>query len=94
MIKRSFIILLGVSYNLEKSIWKQNIHSWDDFIFAKKIKGISDKRKVYYNLFLKKAKRELYNLNSEFFTKLLPSSEHWRLYDFFKDEAVFLDIEV
>ena len=24
---------------------------------------------------------------------MLPKNEHWRLYDFFKEEAVFLDIE-
>jgi len=40
-----------------------------------------------------KAREALYNFNSQYFLDILPQSENWRLYEFFKDEAVFLDIE-
>jgi len=35
----------------------------------------------------------LRNDNASFFTNTLPFSDQWRLYDQFKDEAVYLDIE-
>ena len=35
----------------------------------------------------------MYNFNSSYFIGLLPQSEMWRLYDFFREDAVFLDIE-
>ncbi|MBI2661098.1 hypothetical protein HYX09_02395 [Candidatus Woesearchaeota archaeon] len=93
MIQNSFVLLERISAKLEKSIWRQGIRDWDDFANAKKIRGISNARKLYYERRLKEAKKELYSLNSSYFIDLLPSSETWRLYDFFRDSAVFLDIE-
>ena len=93
MIENSFIFLEGIGRKLEGSIWKQGIRNWDNFINAGKIKGISRARKLYYGRRLKEAKKELYNLNSSYFIGLLPQPEMWRLYDFFLEEAVFLDIE-
>ena len=39
------------------------------------------------------AQHSLNTYNTRHFLNLLPQSEMWRLYSFFKDEAVFLDIE-
>jgi len=94
VIRKSFIFLPGISYNLEKSLWNQGILNWNDFLKSKKIKGISTKRKNIYNLILNKVKSELFSLNSDYFIDKLPSSENWRLYKFFENEVVFLDIEV
>jgi len=93
MIENSFVILEKISKGTEKNIRKQNINTWDDFIDAQQIKGISNKRKIYYSRKLIEARKALYNLNSNYFIDLLPLSETWRLYDFFKDNVVFLDIE-
>ncbi|MBI2130355.1 ribonuclease H-like domain-containing protein, partial [Candidatus Woesearchaeota archaeon] len=93
MIQNSFVLLERISAKLERNIWGQGIRDWDDFANAKKIRGISNARKLYYERRLKEAKKELYSLNSSYFIDLLPSSETWRLYDFFRDSAVFLDIE-
>ena len=49
--------------------------------------------KYHYFVLFEKARYNLYNFNSSYFFGLLPTAEHWRVYDFFKDEAVFLDIE-
>jgi uncharacterized protein len=92
MIKQSFIFLDKVKDKTEKNIWNQGIDNWDSFISAKKVEGISNFRKKYYDRQLLKARNELYSLNSEYFMKL-PQSEMWRLYGFFRDSVVFLDIE-
>lgn len=93
MIRSSFIFLERIGNKKEKAIWNSGIKSWDDFLNAKKVRGIGKKAKPYYNRKLIEARKELYEFNSAYFTNILPKSEHWRLYDFFKEEVVFLDIE-
>jgi uncharacterized protein YprB with RNaseH-like and TPR domain len=93
MITHSFIFLDMINAKTEKSIWKQGIRSWDDFISRKKIKGISAIRKIYYDRQILEAKRNLYNSDSGYFYERIPLSETWRLYEFFRENAVFLDIE-
>jgi len=93
MITNSFIFLERVGEKLERNIWKDNVHDWNDFLKAGKIKGFSKHRKLYYDRKILTARKALYNFDSSYFLDLLPQSEIWRLYDFFKEDAVFLDIE-
>ncbi len=93
MIRQSFIFLEKIDNKTEQNLWKQKIDSWDSFLAKKNIKGISKARKFYYDRQLLKARNALYNFNSEYFVDKLPNNETWRLYDFFKEDAVFLDIE-
>ncbi len=93
MITNSFIFLERVGDKLEQSIWKSNIHDWDSFLKARSIKGISRRRKLYYDRKILSARKALYSFDSAYFLNLLPQSEMWRLYDFFREDSVFLDIE-
>lgn len=93
MIRNSFIFLPRISSQKEALLWKAGIKTWDDFLNAKRVPGIAGYKKPYFDRQLLKARANLYNLNSVFFDEALPKAEHWRLYEFFKDEACFLDIE-
>lgn len=93
MIKKSFIFLDKVGAQSERNIWSQGIRSWEQFLGVDQVKGVSNKRKGHYDRKIKTARRELYDYNSEYFTDILPKSETWRLFDFFKDDVVYLDIE-
>ncbi len=93
MIRNSFIFLDKISHKKEENLWKNGISDWQDFLETKKIFGINDKNKKYFDRKIQSAKSNLYNLNSSYFCGILPKSEHWRLYDFFRDEVCFLDIE-
>ncbi len=93
MLQNSFVVLPRVHHRTEKSIWKQDIHSWQDFSSANKIKGFSAARKEHCDWCLQHAKKCLRNGDASYFAGALPFSEQWRLYDEFKDEACFLDIE-
>ncbi len=93
MIKNTFLILERISEKKEKNLWSQGIKKWDDFLRAEKIKGIQSYTKKYYDRKIKEAVHKLYTFNSGYFVKKIPRTEHWRLYDFFKEDAVFLDIE-
>jgi uncharacterized protein YprB with RNaseH-like and TPR domain len=92
MIKKSFIFLPKIKERKEKAIWKQGIKDWDDFL-NKDVKGISKRLKPKYDELIILAKKALFENNSSYFLDKLPSTETWRLYDYFKDEAIFLDIE-
>ncbi len=93
MITQSFIFLERIGDKLEQNIWQNKIYNWDSFLRRTNIKGLSRHRKLYYNRKILNAKKALYNFDSSYFLGLLPQSEMWRLYDFFKEDAVFLDIE-
>ncbi|HLD42729.1 MAG TPA: ribonuclease H-like domain-containing protein [Candidatus Nanoarchaeia archaeon] len=93
MLESSFIILEGISYRKEQRLWEQGIRSWNDFIAADAIPGISSRSKSFYNRKLAEAKQQLAAENAGYFCDILPSSQAWRLYERFKDDAVFLDIE-
>jgi len=94
MIKNSFIFLEGVSHTSEKNLKKQRIKTWNDFLEKKHIKGMGKVRKGYYDRKLLEAKENLIKNNSSYFINKLPQSETWRLYNYFRDEACFLDIEI
>ena len=93
MITNSFIFLEKITAARERKLWQQGIRSWDDFLRTDKISGITPAAKKYYDRKIIEARRHLYNSDSRYFASLLPQTEHWRLYDFFKEEAVYLDIE-
>lgn len=90
MIQQCFTFLPGISEKLDRAIKKQGVKDWDAFLSVKSIKGISKKRKYFYDKELRKAKEALFNENVEYFARM---KETWRLYDHFKDEVCFLDIE-
>ena len=93
MIRNTFLFLERITAAKERKLWQQGILNWDDFLRAKKISGISAAAKRYYDRKIIEARRQLYGENSSYFCSLMPQTEHWRLYDFFKEDAVYLDIE-
>jgi uncharacterized protein len=93
MIQNSFLFLERIQGGIETSLWKQGIENWDLFLGTKKIRGLSPKRKYYYDRKILEARSALYNQDSTYFKRCLPPSEFYRLYDFFKEDSVFLDIE-
>ena len=93
MLRNTFLFLPKVGHTTEQHIWQQGISDWNAFVEAKKVKGFSDARKEHAHGKIHEFKHELWNENLNYLSKNLPLSEQWRLYDQFRDEAVFLDIE-
>ncbi len=94
MLRKTFLFLPRISAKKEQALWQQGIKDWQDFLRTEKIKGISTKTKLYYNHKLKEARQALQENNSSWFIGKLPQKEMWRLYNYFKEEACFLDVEV
>ncbi len=93
MIRNTFLFLPKVGLATEQKIWGQGIPDWQAFVEAKGIKGFSAERKERANVKIREFRNELWNENLNYLSKNLPLSEQWRLYEHFRDEAVFLDIE-
>ena len=93
MLRNTFLFLPKVRAATEQRIWSQGIPDWQAFVEAKKVAGFSPERKEQANAKIHEFKAELWNENLNYLSKSLPLSEQWRLYDNFRDEAVFLDIE-
>jgi hypothetical protein len=93
MIRSSFIFLDRISHNSEKRIWGSGIHDWNSFTDAKSVPGISQMRKGYYDRCINEARKYLSDYDSSYFAGRMPKSEVWRLYDHFRDDCLFLDIE-
>ncbi len=93
MIRSSFIFLDGIGKKKERRLWASGIGSWEEFLRTDKIRGIPIWRKRHYDRQIRKAKESLYSFNAAYFHRLLPKSEHWRMYSFLREDAVFLDIE-
>jgi len=93
MLQESFVMLPGVRYRTENKLWNQGLSSWDEFLSSSKVKGISTARKETYDWKLQESKKQLKENNAAFFAKELRFTDQWRLYDEFKDEAVYLDID-
>jgi uncharacterized protein YprB with RNaseH-like and TPR domain len=93
MIENTFIILDRIGNKTERRLWQDGVLTWEDFVSTRRIKRISRERKKNYDKKLEKAKKNLENGNSAYFSQCLHHREHWRLYEKWKDEACFLDIE-
>ncbi len=92
MLKESFIFLQGVQRISERRIWQQGINNWESYLNNKVI-GISAKRKSFHRTQITQLKKAITDKDEEFFAKKFPKKESWRLYNLFKEEALYLDIE-
>ena len=66
--------------------------TWNDFLQATDIRGISESKKPFFDVHIKACQQALFQGNSKHFC-CLPSVEQWRLWEEFRDEACFVDIE-
>jgi uncharacterized protein YprB with RNaseH-like and TPR domain len=93
VIRRTFQILPSVGKGKERNLWKSGIRDWDDFRSSSKVKGIAKERKEHLDEHLDRAERFLLSGRTDYFCKILPTVEHWRFYDLFREQTAFLDIE-
>ena len=94
MIRKSFIFLERIGKKKEQNIWQQDIEDWQDFLQISNVKGISSSKKSYYERKIGEAQEALLDDNSAYFIGKLPKVQIWRLYNYFKSDCCYLDIEI
>ena len=93
MIRESFCFLPRVGAGKESQIWQSGVTDWNSFLDAQKVPGFSVQTKQTCDSLLHTAREQLLAENANWFGAMLDTQDHWRLYNTFKDDAVFLDIE-
>lgn len=93
MIKHTFSVVEGIGESTEKRLWRHGIVTWEDFINSDTIPFLNRNRKEVLDQKLAVFQRGIRERDRAIFTKGLKRADHWRLFEFFKDEAVYLDIE-
>jgi uncharacterized protein YprB with RNaseH-like and TPR domain len=89
----TFQHLRGISKKKEQDLWRSGIIRWEDFESIKNklplLKDICPPDDSFFNL----SRRALAEEDLEFFRKMLPSQEHYRIALTFPQKTLFLDIE-
>jgi len=92
MLKNTFCHIAGIGEKTERELWDQGILSWEDVQFTE---GVSCSDRLRW-LLPRKIAESVYRLHQEdaqFFSKLLPACQEWRLFKEFRHSVAYLDIE-
>ena len=90
MLKRTFIHLPKVGPRREAHFWRQGIETWEDFLAARWISGLSRERFRGLQKDLRESVEHV--ADPGYFGPLLPLNEYWRLFRAFP-RVGYLDIE-
>jgi uncharacterized protein YprB with RNaseH-like and TPR domain len=88
-IENSFIPVRGVGEATERKLWERGITHWDEF--ERDAVGPMTGERI--ESFIERGRERLDAGDTRFFDEAFPSSHQWRLYENFRDDACFFDIE-
>ena len=88
-LENTYIGVDGVGETTERRLWKRGARTWDEF--DPSLCGPTTADRI--ESFIETARPRLEGDDSAFFDRRLPSGERWRLYENFREEACFFDIE-
>jgi uncharacterized protein YprB with RNaseH-like and TPR domain len=86
-------VVEGIGPKTEQRLWHAGIRRWCDFLASESVPGISPRRKRDADRSLSECQAALEAGNARFFARRLQAREHWRVFERFRDSAVYLDIE-
>ena len=90
MLEHTFIHIPGIGPKTEQHLWRHGILTWKHFLSNKEI-PLSPARDAFVRLNLEASIENRDNIR--FFLDRLSPANLWRVFDRFKDKAVYLDIE-
>ena len=93
VLESSFTFVLGVGSKTEELLWNAGIFTWDDAKGKLDSVRIGSSKRDLIRGYLTEATEALARSDVAFFEHNLPKSDHWRLYEHFRNSTVFLDIE-
>jgi len=91
MLKNTFIHLPGVGLRREAHFWRQGVETWDDFLAAQGLPGLSRDRLTDLQQYLRES--VAHAADPAYFAPRLPPQEHWRLFRACRPRVGYLDIE-
>jgi len=91
MLKRTFMHLPRVGPATELALWRQGLQTWDDLLAARRVPGVSPSRLATHQRHLEESLAHLEQ--PAYFSTRLPAAERWRLFDHYRHQTAYLDIE-
>jgi len=88
-LENTYIGVDGVGETTERRLWERGARTWAEF--DPSLCGPTTTDRI--ESFIEAARPRLEDGDSRFFDEQLPSAERWRLYENFREEACFFDIE-
>ena len=88
-LENTYIGIDGVGETTERKLWESGARTWSEF--DRTLCGPTTADRI--ESFIERARPRLDEGDSAFFDRALPSKERWRLYEDFREEACFFDIE-
>ncbi|PSP33705.1 exonuclease [Halobacteriales archaeon QH_10_70_21] len=88
-LENTYIGVDGVGETTERRLWERGARTWAEF--DPSLCGPTTADRI--ESFIEAARPRLDGGDSRFFDEQLPSAERWRLYEDFREEACFFDIE-
>ncbi|MDB4970167.1 MAG: hypothetical protein JWN44_5856 [Myxococcales bacterium] len=92
MVESTFQLARGIGPVRERQLWQSGITRWDEFPPSPEV-AVSTKADRTLRAAIAEATDALACRDADRLAALLPSGEHWRLFDAFGDDAAYLDIE-
>ncbi|WP_418283110.1 ribonuclease H-like domain-containing protein [Halorubrum sp. DTA98] len=92
-IENSFIPVEGVGEATERRLWERGVTTWDEFDPAIDVPGVGSTTADRIEAFIADARTHLDDRDATYFDRAFPSGERWRLYEDFRAETCFFDIE-
>ncbi|MEF8814658.1 MAG: ribonuclease H-like domain-containing protein [Halovenus sp.] len=90
-VENSFVGADGIGQTIERRLWEQGITRWEEFHPA--CEGIGQTRAERIESFIADGRDALAAGDVDFFDRQFPSGSRWRLYESFREQACFFDIE-
>ncbi len=91
MLTNTFMHIQGIGLKKESALWQTGTLDWEDFMGTRP-DAMPAARAAYIIEVLEESYRNLATCPG-YFIKLLPASQHWRIFPHFRDKTVYLDIE-
>jgi uncharacterized protein YprB with RNaseH-like and TPR domain len=88
-LEKSFIGAQGVGEVTERSLWEAGVTHWEEF----RGREVGPTRAANIETFIETARDRLAAQDATYFVDRLPDSARWRLYENFREDACFFDIE-
>lgn len=88
----SFIGVEGVGERTERALWRAGITSWEAFDAAA-VEGVGPTLADRIERFIGEARDRLAERDARYFASALPDREAWRLFEDFRADVAYLDIE-
>ncbi len=92
MLQNTFCHIAGVGEKTEQELWNHGVLSWEDVLSTEAL-CCFEKLRLTLPTKVKESVERLDQQDANFFSRLLPASQQWRLFKEFRHSVVYIDIE-